>query len=123
MVLIANHSTAVTIGGKEYLYFGGTNYLGMAHRRELIEATDRAFEAFGFSAGASRLTWGKNELLLSLEEEQAKFANAERSVVLPAGFLSNQVVVDALDEVIDIWVMSKQAHSSIQSALRLSRKP
>ncbi|HEY9789460.1 MAG TPA: pyridoxal phosphate-dependent aminotransferase family protein [Candidatus Obscuribacterales bacterium] len=123
MVLVANHSTAVTIAGKDYLYFGGTNYLGLAHRQEIIEAVDRAFEAFGFSAGASRLTSGEHEILLSLEQEQAKFANAERSVVLPAGFLSNQVVVDALDDVVDIWVMSKNAHSSIQSALRLSRKP
>src|ERR1700751_5980330 len=123
MVLVANRSTSVTIGGKDYLYFGGTNYLGLAQRRELIEAADKAFAAFGFSAGASRLTSGEHELLLSLEEELSQFAGAQRSVVLPAGFMSNQVMVDALDQSVDIWVMDRTAHASIQSALRTSRKP
>jgi 8-amino-7-oxononanoate synthase len=123
MVLAANHSTLVTIADKEYLYLGGTNYLGLAHRVELMAAAQAAFDRFGFSAGASRVTSGENDALLSLERELAAFADAQEAFVLPAGFLSNQAVVEALDENVDAWVIGRQAHVSIRTALKLSSKP
>jgi 8-amino-7-oxononanoate synthase len=123
MVLSANQSTTVRIDDKEYLYFGGTNYLGLAHRRELFEASQRAFHQYGFSSGASRVTSGENEELLSLEAELADFVLADNAIVVPAGFLANQLVVDSLEEEIDVWITGKQPHASIVSALRLSRKP
>src|ERR1700677_3640700 len=100
MVIEANKSTTVTVDGIEYIYFGGTNYLGLAHRPELMQASARAFEKYGFSAGASRLTSGENDLMLQLEKELSDFANAESAVVLPAGFMSNAVVVDAIEDLV-----------------------
>jgi 8-amino-7-oxononanoate synthase len=122
MVLSANQSTTVKIDDKEYLYFGGTNYLGLAHRPELFEASARAFQRYGFSSGASRVTSGENEELLGLERELAEFALADSAIVVPAGFLANQLVVDSLEDEIDVWITAKQPHASIVSALRLSRK-
>ena len=122
-MLSANKSTRVKIEGKEYLYFGGTNYLGLAQRPELLEAACQAFSLFGLSSGASRLTSGENNILLSLEEELAQFARAEQSLVLPAGFLANQAVVDGLDDEVDAWVISDHAHASIKAAVKQSRKP
>jgi 7-keto-8-aminopelargonate synthetase-like enzyme len=117
-----NHSTTVRLNGQDYLYFGGTNYLGLAHRPELMQAAATAFERYGFSTGASRLTSGENDLLVELEEELARFAGAQSAVVLPAGFLSNQAVVDAIDSLVDVWIVLGQAHGSIISALSHSKK-
>jgi len=117
-----NKSTSVTLDGKQYLYFGGTNYLGLAHRPELLRAATAAFEKYGFSAGASRLTSGENDLMLSLEKELAAFARSENSVVLPAGYLANSAVVDGIDDQIDAWVIQEQTHGSIKSALAMSRR-
>lgn len=122
MTVEENKSTTVVLDGKQYLYFGGTNYLGIAHRKELSDAAQRAFDQYGFSAGASRLTSGENSLMLALEKELATFAGSESAIVLPAGYLANSAIVDALEERIDAWVIQEGAHGSIQSAIGLSRK-
>ncbi len=122
MIIQGNQSTSITIDGKDYVYFGGTNYLGIAHRAELWQAAEAAFKKFGFSSGASRLTSGETDLLLNLEKDLAAFVLSEASLVLPAGFMTNTAVVDALDEQVDFWIVQKSAHGSIKSALAQSRK-
>jgi 8-amino-7-oxononanoate synthase len=123
MPIESNQSTTVVIDGIEYLYFGGTNYLGLAHRPELLNAAMHAFDQYGFSAGASRLTSGENTLMLELERDLARFAGCEDALVLPAGFITNAAVVDGLDEMIDFWIVSKFAHGSIKAAVAQSSKP
>lgn len=122
MVIEANSSTTIVLDGKKYLYFGGTNYLGLAHRKALWEAASKAFEQYGFSSGASRLTSGETSLLLSLEKELAEFAQCESSLVLPAGFMANASVVDGVDDSVDYWIVSKYAHGSIKSAVASTGK-
>lgn len=150
MILTANHSTHVVVHNKKYVYFGGSNYLSLAQNQKLIKAAQGAFHKFGFSSGASRLTSGENSALLRLEVELARFSagvtdpgaigqkaapdaatNAPTTaphpaaLVLPAGFLSNQVVVEALDmaDRVDAWIISPKAHASAHIALKLSSKP
>jgi 8-amino-7-oxononanoate synthase len=122
-MLSANKSTTVNIEGKDYLYFGGTNFLGIAHRKEILDAAGKAFADWGWSSGASRLTSGENDILVALERELAEFAGAGSAVVLPAGFLSNQAVVEGLDPEVDAWVIPEHAHASIHSAVKQARKP
>lgn len=121
-ILSANYSTRIKIASKEYLYFGGTNYLGLAQRPELLEASAEAFRRFGFSSGASRLTSGENDLLLQLEEDLAAFAGAEAALVLPAGFMANQALVEGIDDDVDAWLICEHAHASIKAAVNQSRK-
>jgi 7-keto-8-aminopelargonate synthetase-like enzyme len=123
MPIERNASTTVVVDGKEFLYFGGTNYLGLAHRPELIAAARDAFDRYGFSAGASRLTSGESDMLLALERQLAEFAEAEAALVLPAGFMSNQAVVDGLEDEVDAWLIHKNAHGSIKAAVARSNKP
>lgn len=104
--------------GKDYLYFGGTNYLGLAQRPELKIAFIAALNNYGLSSGASRLTSGENEALLGLEADLARFAGSQAALVVPAGFLSNQVAVEALADDVDGFVLSRHAHASIQAAVK-----
>lgn len=123
MLIEGNRGTSVTLNGETFTYFGGTNYLGMAQRAELMEAGNAAFSKYGFSFSASRLTSGEGQLLLELESELATFSNFEASVVLPAGYVSNLAVVNALDDLIDCWVIQPYAHSAIRTAISTSAKP
>jgi 8-amino-7-oxononanoate synthase len=123
MTIQANRSTTVVIDGHEFLYFGGTNYLGLAHHPALQQAASRAFEQYGFSTGASRITSGQNELLLELETELAALAGAEETALLGAGFLSNLALVEAVDHSVDYWLIDERAHGSIKVAAAHSRKP
>lgn len=121
--LESNFGTRVNIEGRQYLYFGGTNYLSMAQRPELKESFLRAFELYGMSTSASRLTSGETDLLLGLEDELARFFSAESSLTLPAGFMANQALVEALDNFVDAYIQLSPSHSSISSALAMSKKP
>lgn len=118
-----NRGTSVTLDGQQYIYFGGTNYLGLAQRQELLAAGTAAFHKYGFSSSASRLTSGESNLLLELEAYLSEFSQYEAALVLPAGFLSNLAVVDGLSDLVDAWLIQPHAHSSIRSALATSNKP
>lgn len=123
MPIQENSGTSVTIDGIKYLYFGGTNYLGLAQRRELLEAALSAFNRFGFSAGASRLTSGESAILLELEQEMAAFSKSEAAMILPSGYISNFAMVDAIEDKVDAWIIQENAHKSITAAISQSRKP
>lgn len=118
MLLSGNESRYVKIAGQSYLYFGGTNYLGLAHRPELQNAINSCFESFGFSSGASRLTSGENEILLALEQELAEFCDAEAAITLPAGYMANQAAVEAIEHEVEFWVIADNAHASIKTAVK-----
>jgi 8-amino-7-oxononanoate synthase len=122
VIIQENRSTSIVIDGKSYVYFGGTNYLGMAHRPELLRAATEAFDKYGFSAGAARSTSGESDLLLDLEKQLADFSRCEGAIVLSAGYMSNFAVVDALEGLVDAWLIQDYAHGSIRSALAQSRK-
>lgn len=121
MLLSSNESKYVKIDGRDYLYFGGTNYLGLAHREELLAVIQTCFNDFGFSSGASRLTSGENDVVISLEHELAFFCESEAAVSLPAGYMANQAALEAIDSDIDVWIISSRAHSSIASAVKHSK--
>ncbi len=123
MILSANSSTHIKTGGKSYLYFGGTNYLSLAQRPELLKAANEAFATYGFSSGASRLTSGENELLLELEDNLKSFAEFEAAIVLPAGFMSNQVVAESIAGDCDAFISYRNAHASIKAAIAQTKKP
>ncbi len=123
MLVETNKSTVIRVQGLEYLYFGGTNYLGLSHRPELLEAAVKAFADFGFSCSASRVTSGTNVLLQSLEEELAAFAKSDAALTLTAGFMSNTAVVQGIDSQVNFWVAAKRAHGSIKAAVQQSSRP
>lgn len=123
MLVEKNKSTLIRVRGRDYLYFGGTNYLGLSHRPELLQAATEAFADFGFSSAASRVTSGANVQLLSLEEELSAFAESDAALTVPAGFMSNTAVVQGIDPQVNFWVLDNKAHGSIKTAVQASGKP
>jgi 7-keto-8-aminopelargonate synthetase and related enzymes len=117
LIVSGNKSTEIEIEGRKLIYFGGTNYLGMAHRKELLDAVNSAFERFGLSAGASRVTSGEHELLTDLEREIAAFCSAEAAIVMPAGFMANTAAAESIEEDVDAWLVDERAHASILQAV------
>lgn len=117
MIVSGNRSTEIEIDGRKLIYFGGTNYLGMAHRKELLDAVNSAFERFGLSAGASRVTSGEHEFLTDLEREIASYCNAEAAIVMPAGFMANTAAAESIEEEVDAWLVDERAHASILQAV------
>ncbi|SKC16923.1 7-keto-8-aminopelargonate synthetase [Dyadobacter psychrophilus] len=89
-----------TSEGKEYLWFSGTDYLGMGHdeifRRFLNEGLDR----YGLHFGASR----NNSLRLDVYEEAesrlADWIGSPASLLVSSGMWAGQLVMKRIEEIV-----------------------
>jgi len=101
------------VNGRELLYFGGTNYLGLAGRPELARGAIEAVAAYGTSFSASRQTSGTGVLHLELERRLAEFKGAEDACIYASGYLGNQILLSALCRPEDVVICDEWAHPSI----------
>jgi 8-amino-7-oxononanoate synthase len=113
----------VRVGGKKYLYFGGSDYLGMASRPEVLEGAREALDLYGVSSSASRTSTGTNELHLRLEEALCAFTGQEAAVLCSAGYLSMRCLLEGVAAEGDRLLVQKDVHSSVREAARLSGRP
>lgn len=113
----------ITIDGKSYLYFGGTNYLGMASRPEVLEGAKRAIDRFGLSSSASRTSTGTNTLHLQVESALSTFAGSEAAILLSSGYLAMQCTLEGLVEEDDFILLQDSAHPSIRQAVVSTGRP
>ncbi len=108
----------ITMGGKRYLYFGGTDYLSMAGREELRLGAVRALERFGVSSSAARTSSGTLSIHLELESKVAEFAGTGAAVNYSSGYLGMAVLLSGLLKPDDTVAVHRDAHSSITDAVR-----
>ena len=109
--------TEVTIQGKRYLLFSGTDYLGMAGRPELARGAEKAAALYGISSSSSRTSVGTTELHLELEKQVSRFAGTEDTVVMATGYMSMGALLTAVLEKNDEIVIQHNAHPSIREAV------
>ena len=117
VVLESPADTEILIQGKRFVYFGGTNYLGMAARPEVLVGAKEAIDSYGLSSAASRTSTGTTALHLELEDTLASFAGTEDAVVLSSGYLSMQCLLEGIAEDQDFILLQRSAHPSIQQAV------
>jgi 7-keto-8-aminopelargonate synthetase-like enzyme len=108
----------VRIAGREYVYFGGCNYLGLAHAPEVRGAFARASERFGLSSGASRATSGNSVEHEALETELASFLGVECAVLCSGGWSADLAAIEALGAARDRAVIDERAHASLCDGAR-----
>ncbi len=108
----------VSVGGKRFLYFGGTDYLSMAGREELRRGAIRALERFGVSSSAARSSSGTLSIHLELESKVAAFAGTGAAVNYSSGYLGMAVLLSGMLEPGDTVAVHRDAHASIKDAVR-----
>jgi 7-keto-8-aminopelargonate synthetase-like enzyme len=118
IVLEGSVGPEVSIDGKRFLYFGGTNYLSMAGREELRQGAIRALEQFGVSSSAARSSSGTLSIHLELENKVAEFAGTGAAVNYSSGYLGMAILLSGLLEPGDTVAVHRDAHSSIRDAVR-----
>src|SRR5206468_1589233 len=107
--------------GREVLLFAGSNYLDLARHPAVVEASARAAREIGCAAGGSRLISGNLAVHEALEEELAKFFEAEAALSWSSGYAANLGVIPALVGRGDAVVSDALSHASIIDGCRLSR--
>lgn len=113
---------AVTVGGRRYIYFGGTSYLGLHGHPEVIEAGCAALCRYGLHAATTRAGFGATPPLLEAERRAAAFAGREAALHLSSGYLVNHLLVPAAGPVGAVFV-DESAHYCVHEAARLAGVP
>ena len=113
----------VIIDGREYLYFAGTSYLGLAGRAEIIEAACEAVRRYGVHTATSRSGFGNNPATLAAEHFAAQFFGTEDAFYFVSGYVGNHILVQALAGTADAVFIDELAHYSLNEAARLAGLP
>lgn len=113
----------VLVNGKKYLYFGGSDYLGMSSREQVLAGARAAIERFGVSSAASRVSSGTNMLHLELESALAAFSAEEEAVIFSSGYLGMHVLLEGVAREGDHVLLQEDAHSSVKEAVVLTGLP
>lgn len=86
----------IKANGTEYLYFGGTAYLGIPQNKDFLKFYSEGIQRFGINNGTSR----GNNVQLCIYNETERFAaqifNSESALITSSGYLAAQLTVKNL---------------------------
>ncbi len=103
----------IEIDGKDYFYFGGTSYLGMAQDMDFLDILANNLFEFGANHGQSRNNNIRLRVFEEFEESFAFAANAAEAAVLSSGYLAGIAASNLLIEHADeVWI-APDSHSAI----------
>lgn len=88
----------IVVEGKEYLYFGGTSYLGMATHPDYQNILCQSMKIWGTAYGSSRNSNIKLAVYQKAETLFARNSGAEAALMVSSGTLAGQLVIDYLSK-------------------------
>jgi 8-amino-7-oxononanoate synthase len=96
--LKTGYKPKVEIKKEEYLFFGGTSYLGLNYHPDFLKIYQEGIHIWGLNNGASR----NNNIRLSIYDETekalAKDYDAEAALTFSSGWLASQEAVAVLEK-------------------------
>lgn len=111
-------ATTALVEGREVLFFGGCNYLGLAHHPVVRAAVADALQRTGLTTTASRETTGNTVAHDELERELASFCGLEACTLLCEGYTANIALLAGLAPTHGVALVDSKAHRSLAHAAR-----
>ncbi|NVJ86423.1 MAG: aminotransferase class I/II-fold pyridoxal phosphate-dependent enzyme [Algoriphagus sp.] len=103
----------IEVEGKEYFYFSGTSYLGIAQNSDFLDVLANNIFEYGSNFGQSRKNNIQLQVFDEFEEYFAQSAGAEGAAVFSSGYLAGIAAWKSLREVSEeVWI-GPDAHPSI----------
>lgn len=103
----------IEIDGKDYFYFSGTSYLGMAQDIDFLDILANNLFEFGANHGQSRNNNIRLRVFEEFEESFAFAANSPDAAVFSSGYLAGIAASKSLIEDADeVWI-TPDAHAAI----------
>lgn len=118
-IIQSGQGSHLEIGGKSYLNFCSSHYLGFAEEPRLKKAAQAAIEKFGLGTGYRTLS-GTHALHVELETAIAEFKGTEAAVCFTSAYSANASAVQTLLTKEDIVVSDQLNHASIIDAVRVA---
>jgi len=111
------------IDGKEYLYFGGTSYLGLSGHPEVIRAGCEALRRYGVHTSTSRSGYGNSPITLDVERLAAEFFGTAGAFYFASGYFGNHILIQAVADRADVVLADESAHYCLAEASHLLGRP
>ncbi|MFH7002221.1 aminotransferase class I/II-fold pyridoxal phosphate-dependent enzyme [Flavobacterium bizetiae] len=104
----------IEIDQEQYLYFGGTAYLGLPTNKDFQELVIKNIQNWGTTYGSSRSANIKLTAYENGENFLAKHIKAESAVTVSSGMLAGKLVLDELKKQTDSFFHFPNTHPAIQ---------
>jgi glycine C-acetyltransferase/8-amino-7-oxononanoate synthase len=99
--------------------FSGCDYFRLSNHPAVLKAARDSVKRFGLNVAASRLTTGNHEIYLKLEQQLARFFDAEDALLISSGYLTSLTVAQALAGNCSHALIDERAHSALADAAQL----
>ncbi len=103
----------ILIGGKKYLYFGGTAYLGLQTDDAFQNLFIENIKKYGTNYGASRKSNIRMSIFGKTEHYMANFVGAEACATVSSGYLAGQFVAQSLNTKVHRFFYAPNTHSAL----------
>lgn len=103
----------IHVNGKEYLYFGGTSYLGIATNIKFQKLLSENLSQWGTFYGSSRNSNVKLAVYDKAEAFFSKTIGSEASLTVSSGMLAGRMVIDHLAETTARFFHYPKSHPAI----------
>eukprot|EP01046_Picozoa_sp_COSAG06_P028967 COSAG06_NODE_2652_length_6494_cov_3.278499_3_plen_158_part_00 len=94
-VVNSGQGAYLTIGGRDYLNFCSSHYLGFAEEPRLKKAAQNAIDQYGLGTGYRTLS-GTHALHVELEEQLASFKGTEAAVTFSSAYAANASAIQTI---------------------------
>jgi 8-amino-7-oxononanoate synthase len=105
--------------GEEFLYFGGTNYLGVTTLPEFQKILWSGFQKWGTSYGSSRAANIQLDVYKTAEVLLAQQIGTEAAVTISSGMLAGKLVLEQLLHTTDLIFHFPNTHPALQHPFSL----
>jgi 8-amino-7-oxononanoate synthase len=92
--------TVLTSDGTEYLWFSGTDYLGMGHNEEFRSYLLEGINLYGTHFGSSRNNSLQLDIFQEAETLLARFVRGDSALLISSGMLAGQLVMNEIDNIV-----------------------
>ncbi len=113
MIVNSFPDRTIIIEDKEYLYFGGTAYLGLATHAKFQDILFQSIKKWGTFYGSSRSSNIKLAIYNQFEDLFAEQVGAEASLAVSSGTLAGRLVIDFLSKSISSFFHYPKTHPAI----------
>lgn len=105
----------IEIGHEQYLYFGGTAYLGLSTNKAFQELVVKNILKWGTTYGSSRNANVKVTAYENGETFLANYSKSEAVVTVSSGMLAGKLVIDELKKQTHTFFHFDDVHTAIQT--------
>lgn len=105
----------ILVNDVEYLYFGGTNYLGMSTNKDFQNILFESIKKWGTTYGSSRNSNIKLSIYETAEKLLTKNIGTEATLTVSSGMLAGKLVVEHLSKTTDAMFHFPDAHPALMN--------